>query len=47
MTLQEQIRSNRLRTALVLLGFAVLTAALVLVIAAATTLSAKNHENTP
>ena len=33
MTLQEQIRSNRLRTALVLLGFAVLTAALVLVIA--------------
>jgi len=32
-TLQEQIRSNRLRTGLVLLGFAVLTAALVAVIA--------------
>jgi heat shock protein HtpX len=32
-TLQEQIRSNRVRTALVLLGFVVLTAALVAVIA--------------
>lgn len=35
MTLQEQIRSNRLRTFIVLLGFAALTAALVLAIAVA------------
>ena len=35
MTLQEQIRSNRLRTFVVLLGFAALTAALVLAIAVA------------
>jgi heat shock protein HtpX len=34
-TLQEQIRSNRLRTFIVLLGFAALTAALVLAIAVA------------
>ncbi len=35
MTLQEQIRSNRLRTAVVLLGFAALVAALVLAISVA------------
>ena len=35
MTLQQQIRANRLRTAVVLLGFAVLAAALVLAISVA------------